>query len=168
MLVHKVYDRGNEVVLTFEHSLLSLSKWEAKTKKAFLATAQKPSDEMIDYYQCMLTSPEHAEEMVYRLDPAQLDSFEAYINDPQGAGHYPPTDDSPPSRERITSDTLYMQMVILEIPFEAQTWHLNRLMMLIAKVSHAKAPPKKENRGSWMARWQEANQKNRERFNSNG
>lgn len=169
MLELKVYDRGNEVVLTFEHSLLSLSKWEAKTKKAFLSSREKDSEEMLDYYKTMLTSPEHDPDLVYRLSPDQMDRLAHYISDPMSADRLP---DNPDAGRRTgevsTSDHIYMQMVLLRIPFEAQTWHLNRLMMLIAKTADAQKPPEKKKQGHLLNTWQTINEKNREFFKSKG
>lgn len=169
MLELEVYDQGNKIVLTFEHSLLSLSKWEAKTKRAFLDPSPKPSAEMIDYYQCMLTSPERAEDLVYRLRPEDLEALERYISDTMSAQALPPPDpDAKKNRETMTSDIIYTQMVMLRIPFEAQTWHLNRLMSVIAHTAHRQQPPKKESKSSALSRWQEMNRKNRERYQSEG
>lgn len=168
MLELKVWDRSNEITLTFEHSLLSVSKWEAFYKKPFLRSPPKSSEEMVDYYRYMLTSPELDPDLVYRLAPAQLEQLEKYMNDSQTASVAPSDPDAPKTRSQVTSETIYYQMVALEIPFEAQTWHLNRLMMLIAITANGKQPPKKESKASFLSRWQEANKANRERFKSDG
>ena len=169
MLKQKVFDRGTEIVLTFEHSLLSLSKWEARTHQPYLTRGPKSSGDMIDYYRDMLTSPEHDPDLVYRLSPDQMDEITRYINDSQTASTVDQDDTGKKPRETVTSETLYMQMVVLEIPFEAETWHLNRLMMLIAKVSNAKAPDKKEkDKGKMLTAWDAMNRRNRERYNSKG
>jgi hypothetical protein len=166
----KVYDRGNEVVLTLEHSLLSLSKWESKFKKPFLQGDPKTSDELLEYYRCMLTSPEHHPDLLYRLSPAQMEQLEKYLSDPMTATKPPPPDPDGKKHtgEILTSEIIYYQMTELRINWEAQTWHLNRLMMLIAHTAHRKQPPKKESKGSALSRWQEMNQRNRERFKSKG
>lgn len=169
MLELTVNDQGKEIALQFEHSLLALSKWEAKSKRPFMVARQKTNAEMLDYYQCMLTSPEHDPNLVFRLKPSQMDELLEYIQDPMSAATAPPDDGTQKRRhEDMTSDTIYMQMVLLRIPFETQEWHVNRLMMLIAKTAHAQQPEKKEPKGNLLSRWQEINQRNREHFKSKG
>lgn len=168
MLELKVYDMGKEVVLSFEHSLLSLSKWEAKNKKPFLTRGQLPSSDLLDYFQDMLLSPEDVT-MVYRLSPSQMEELTRYINDPMSASVAPSDPDvKKNSNDVMTSEVIYYQMVALKIPFVAETWHINRLMMLIAITAHRQQPAKKESKASALTRWQEINKKNRERFNSKG
>lgn len=169
MLEFTVYDRGNAVVLTFEHSLLSVSKWEAKYKIPFLTKSEKTQEQMLDYYRFMITSPELDPDLVYRLKPEETDQLLAHINDPMSAAIAPPPPDGKKSSEVQTSDSIYMQLVLLRIPFQpTETWHINRVMMLIAKTAHAQQPPKKEKPGTLLSRWQDINKANRERFNSKG
>ncbi len=42
-----------ETKLELEHSLVSLSRWEAKWKKPFLSTDNKSQEEALDYVRCM-------------------------------------------------------------------------------------------------------------------
>lgn len=46
-----VFIRGCELQL--EHSLVSISKWEAKWNKAFLSKNAKTNEETLDYVKCM-------------------------------------------------------------------------------------------------------------------
>lgn len=163
-----VYDHGDAIVLTFEHSLLSLSKWEARTGRPFLTRGPKSNEEMLDYYGDMLTSPEHDPDLVFRMAPADMDALTDYMNSTQSASTLPGSDGKR-SNEVVTSETLYMQMAILKIPFEStEKWHLNRLMILIAKVSEARTPPKKEDRKTALSRWADLNERNKQFFKSKG
>lgn len=170
MLELTVFDRGKEVVLSFEHSLLSLSKWEARSHKPFLTSGPKSGPDLIDYYRDMLTSPEYDPDLVYRLFPEQLEQLGKYLSNPMTASVAPPPEPGTPRHtgEVLTSEVIYYQMVALRIPFEAQTWHINRLMMLIAIVSSRQTPPKKKSRGALLSTWDKINRQNREYFKSEG
>lgn len=167
MLELKVHDdEGREVVLELEHSLLSLSKWESKYKKAFLSDASKLPSEMIEYFQDMLVSPEVDRNLVFALAPEQLDEIAAYINDPQTASSVPPPDKGP--AETITSELIYYWLVGLQIPFSAETWHLNRLMMLVQIANFKQQPPKKRNAVEVMRDWRAENEARKKKFNTSG
>lgn len=170
MLELKVRDGDREVVLQFEHSLLSLSKWEAKNKKAFLATPTKPHDELIDYFQYMLLTDE-SPDIIYRLSPAQLDDLSNYINDSQTASSVPPEDT--PRRgagEIVTSELIYAWLAMLKIPFQpTETWHINRIMMLVAITNYKLKPEeKKKSRGDFMKKWREQQAMLKEKFGTSG
>lgn len=168
MLRLEVANGTEKVSLEFEHSLLSLSKWEAKTKKPFLATPSKSPLELVDYFVEMLVTPDVDPSLVYIMKPEQFEELFKYMNDSQSASVAPTDPDGKKHVGVLTSETLYMQMTVLKIPFEAQTWHLNRLMMLLAKVAEAKAPPKKRSGREMISDWHAMNKRNKERFNSNG
>jgi len=157
--------------LQFEHSLLALSKWEAKTRKAFLGRDQKTHDQMLDYYQMMLTSPEHDPNVVLGLKPEQMDQLTEYINSTPYATMPPSPDPDAPRHtgEVLTSDIIYMQMTLLRIPWQpAETWHLNRLLLQIALVSDRQKPPKKESKAGLLQKWSDINEKNKAFFRSDG
>ena len=167
MLELTVHDGKNNVVLKFEHSLLSLSKWESKHKKAFLATPMKTSTDMIEYFEDMLLNPEVGSDLIYRLTPEQLDELSNYVNDPMTASSVP-KDNARPSRETVTSELIYYWMVALKINWAAESWHLNRLMMLIQITNYKQQPEKKRAKSDMLNKWREANARNKERFGTNG
>jgi hypothetical protein len=166
-----VTSNGEKTVLQFEHSLLSLSKWEAKTNKAFLGSAQKTNDEMLDYYRLMLTSAEQDPDLVYSLSPVQMDELTRYMNASPGPTQPPAPDPDQPrfTGEVATADIIYMRMTLLKIPWiPAETWHLNRLMLQIALVADAQKPPKKEKSSGLLQKWSDINERNKRFFGSNG
>jgi hypothetical protein len=157
-----------EQVLQFEHSLLSLSKWEARTKKAFMATPTKTNETMLDYYADMLLTPGVRREVIYTLPPQVLSDLNDYINDPQTAAK-PPGEPEKGSVGIITSDLIYSWLVLSKIPFHpTETWHINRVLMLVNPVQHAMKPPKKRSVGERLSDWTRINEENKKRFNSNG
>ena len=46
-----------EQTLLMEHSLISISKWEAKWKKPYLSEQKKTVPEIYDYFRCMTVNP---------------------------------------------------------------------------------------------------------------
>ena len=168
MLELRVHDGERDVVLQFEHSLLSLSKWESKHKIPFLARRIKTNDELIDYFQDMLLPPGDPR-MVYMLDPQQLEDLGQYINDPMTASSVPNEETRKFQEETITSELIYYWLVALEIPFTpTETWHVNRIVMLVQITSYKKQPPKKRPPGDVMAKWRELNEQRKKMFNTNG
>lgn len=166
--VHK--PNQGTVTLEFEHSLLSVSKWEDKYGKAFLTNLTKSSLELIDYFGMMLTSPEHDPDDVLRLSHEQQEALVKYMNSTPGATVAPPKEDGARRRnvETKSAEIIYMEMVLLKIPWEAKHWHINKLMMLIAWTAHKQAPPKKEKRGNLLKSWVSDNDRNKKFFGSNG
>lgn len=130
-------------ILQLEHSLISISKWEAKWHKPFLGKDEKTEEETLDYIRCM-TITQNVDPMVYRAIPtAELEKAKAYINDPMTATWFNDRDKRPPSRKVITSELIYYWMVANQIPFECEKWHFNRLMTLIRICGEKNQPPKK-------------------------
>ena len=43
--------------LVLEHSLISISKWEAKWHKSYLNTKNKTREQNLDYIRCMVIGP---------------------------------------------------------------------------------------------------------------
>ena len=171
MLELTVGSIGAKTVLQFEHSLLSLSKWEEKFNKAFLGRDQKTNEEMLDYYRMMLLSPEDSGDLVYTLSPTDYDTITKYINSTPGPTAPPPPDPDAPRHtgELVTADIIYMRMTLLRIPWQpAETWHVNRLMLQIALVADAQKPPKKESKTGLLQKWSDMNERNKAFFKSNG
>lgn len=131
------------VVLKLEHSLLSLSKWEAIHKKPFLSNGRdnKTREETLSYIKCMLiNSNSDTKEAVDVLSLEELKRVSDYISDTRTATTFSDTTRSG-GREIMTSEVIYYYMVAANIPFEAEKWHLNRLLVLL-KVASIKSNPK--------------------------
>jgi len=157
------------VTLQLEHSLISLSKWEAKFCKAFLTKGEKTRQETIEYVKAM-TLTQNVPDIVYLgITQEILSSIFEYIESPQTATHLYKDKNSPGNRETITSELIYYWMIALQIPFECQKWHLNRLLTLIEVVSKKNNPSgKKISKGEIRARNRALNEQRRAELGTRG
>lgn len=127
--------------LRLEHNLVAVSKWEAHWHKPLLGGDIPPS-ELKDYVRCMDTH-EHPDPSYYQQLPQNvLRRVGEYMTDPQTATTVNTYGEQPAPGGRVTSELIYYWMIACQIPFEAERWHLNRLLMLI-RVCNAKNNPKK-------------------------
>lgn len=139
-----------DTTLTLEHSLLSISKWEAKWRKPFFdpTKGEKSFEEMIDYIRCM-TINKGVNPMVYNGITASIyKEIQDYIGDSMTATTVTTHKNSSKrpsrgSREAITSELIYYWMFSNGIPLECQKWHISRLMTLIQVCMIKGQPPKK-------------------------
>lgn len=151
--------------LTLEHSLVSLSKWESKWHKPFLSKEEKTLDETIDYIKCMTVNS--VDPIVYScINSSMIHEINQYIEDPMTATTI--KDSGPPNREIITSEIIYYWMVALQIPFECQKWHLNRLLMLIKVCNVKNKPAKKMSKRDIMSRNASLNAARRQALHTRG
>ena len=132
-----------EQTLELEHSLVTISKWESKWCKSFISTKEKTYSETIDYIKCMTLTQNVKPEVYNRLTKDNVDTIMAYINAPMTATFFSNKEQAKQSSEQVTSELIYYWMISLNIPFECQKWHLNRLLTLV-KVCNVKNSPRKK------------------------
>ena len=157
-----------EQTLQLEHSLVSISKWEAKWCKPFLDNlVEKTVEEEIDYIKCM-TLTQNIDPNVYRnLTNDNLNEIHKYIESPMSATIIPKQNKGG-IREIITSEIIYYWMISLNIPFECQKWHINRLIKLIEVCNIKNQSPKKMSKRDIMSRNAAINAARRNKLNSKG
>lgn len=159
-----------EQKLQLEHSLVSISKWEAKWHKPFLSKEPKTTEETIDYIRCMTITP-NVDPMVYAgLSKDNIEDINAYIENPMTATWFN-KENLPKGRgseEIVTSEIIYYWMIALQIPPEYQKWHLNRLLTLIQVCNIKNQPPKKMKKSEIIERNKRLNAARRAKYNSKG
>lgn len=138
-----------EQTLVMEHSLISISKWEAKWKKPYLSDDRKTQEELLDYLRCMTVLPNKVDPMVYKsLSKENLQDIYEYIQDPMTATKVYEYKKSG-RKEILTSELIYYYMIAQNIPIELEKWHINRLIMLIRVCAIKNDPnPKKMSRSA--------------------
>lgn len=157
-----------EQILRLEHSLISLSKWESKWNKAFLSMKEKTNEETIDYIRCMTMTPNVDPDVYSRLTSDNIKEINDYISAPMTATWFSDEKSKGGSRETITSELIYYWMISLNIPFECEKWHLNRLLTLIKVCARKNAPPKKRSKSEIMRRNAELNAIRKKQLNTMG
>lgn len=154
--------------LQLEHSLVSLSRWESKWCKPFLGREAKTYEETLDYIRFMTLTPNVDPEVYGRLTRKNIDEINNYIESPMTATTFSKDLPKRSSGEQVTSELIYYWMISLNIPFECQKWHLNRLLTLVKVCNVKNQPPKKMSRRQTMARNASLNAARRKQLNSRG
>lgn len=165
---HEVFLTNSGGTLLLEHSLLSVSKWEAKWKKPYLDRTKKTDAEFLDYVRCMTVNRSVSPDVYRGLTMPQLRKIQKYIDDPMTASTVREEKRLGHSGTKITSELIYYWMISAGIPFECERWHLNRLMMLL-RICNAKSNPQKPMGKVEQAKyWTALNNARRAKYHSKG
>lgn len=153
--------------IQLEHSLVSISKWEANWCKPFLNGRDKSPDEILDYIKCMTITEGVTDDLYSRLTQENFTAINEYLERPMTATTFS-NEQGKPNREIITSEVIYYWMVAFNIPFECQYWHLNRLLTLIKVCNVKNNPPKKMSKSEILSRNKALNEARRKQLNTRG
>jgi hypothetical protein len=159
--------KGRTIVL--EHSLVSLAKWESKWGKPFLTREGHSRAETIDYIRFMTITQNIPPEVFQNINSDLIGKINAYIEDPMTATTFSSKEKQKGiNRDIITAEIIYYWMIALNIPFECQKWHLNRLLTLINVCNIKNQPSKKMTRQEVLARNRALNAQRRAQLNTRG
>lgn len=156
-----------EVVLELEHSLASLSKWEAMFEKPFLGPGEKTNEETIGYVIAMTLTPNVPRRVYDRLTNENLNLINDYIGAKMSATWFSDTPKKGGSTEIITAEIIYYWMIAHGIPLEWENRHLNQLFTLI-RVCNSKNSSKKMSRRELVEQRRALNARRKARLGTKG
>lgn len=150
-----------------EHSLASLSKWEEKWEVPLLSS-DKTEEQSVNYLECMCVTPNVPPEVFWKLTADQQNEVKEYLERKASATWFADRPEAK-SGEAITAELVYYWMDGFQIPWEAQHWHLNKLLTLI-KVHSVKADnkPKQQSARNRQAEIMRLNAQRLKETGSNG
>lgn len=159
--------RTKETTLYLEHSLLSISKWEAKWHISFIED-EKTNEQLLDYIPCMSLKGDIDPMVLMALTRDNMREIDAYLENPMTATTVKDPKRPPRSRQKVTSELIYYYMIQFGIPFEFEKWHFNRLITLIRVCSAEKAPGKKMTAQEQAKYYRELNNARRAKYHTRG
>jgi hypothetical protein len=154
--------------LELEHSLVSVSKWESIWEKPFLVQEDKTPEEVFSYIECMILNPDPPPEIVYKLSERDLKVVHDHIASKATATWFNEQKVAGRSSETFTSELIYFWMSSFAIPFEAENWHLSRLLTLIRIHNVKNQKPKKMNRNEMAAQRRAENERRKKALGTTG
>lgn len=162
------FETLDDVVLDLEHSLISLSKWESKYQKPFLSSGKKTHEEIFGYIKAMVVTPNVDLDALDKCPKKSIDEIQQYIDSSQSATTFGTMPERRGPGEIITSELIYYWLILFNIPFECQYWHLNRLFALVRICNIKSSKPKKMSRHEIAQRNRELNAQRRAQLGTSG
>lgn len=159
---------AGEQTLRLEHSLASLSKWESKWCKPFLVKEPMTHEETIDYIKCMTLSDDIPSDVYDRIPNEIVEQVLEYINAKMTATWFSEKKRGKTNSEQITNELIYYWMITLNIPFECENWHLNRLLTLIKVCDIKNSKPEKMSKKEMFSRRAAMNAARKKKLNTKG
>jgi len=166
--VKEEFIKQEPFTLELEHSLVSLSKWESKFRKPFLGSNEKTSMEVLGYIECMILDPVYPEDVVRRLSVKNMEDVRDYIESPESATTFGEMPKKNVRGETVTSELIYYWLVVFNIPFEVERWHLNRLFSLVRICNIKNQKPTKASKNDVARKYRDLNAQRKAQLNTSG
>lgn len=170
----ELYDQEKNIFLitkscniVLEHSLVSISKWEEEWEKPFISNQSPTKDETLSYIKHMTITQNVPEEVYSYISNDIITKINTYIDRPMTATTFS-GGSSKKNRDIITTELVYYWMIELNIPFECQKWHFNKLMTLIKVCSIKNSPKKKRSNREILSSNKARNQARLKQLNTTG
>jgi len=157
-----------KTMVTLEHSLISVAKWESKWKRSYFIKEPMTLEQSIDYISCMCLTKNIDPKIFRTMDKETAQKISDYIADPMTATTINRRNKRP-SRKIITNEVIYFWMCNFGIPFDpCQKWHLNRLMTLIDVAAAEEAGEQKMPRREMLQQRAMLNAQRKAKYNTHG
>ena len=166
--VNEVFVTTPETEIHLEHSLRAVSKWESWHCKPFLGRKNWTAGETLDYIRCMCTDEGVNPAVFLSLSKSQIEAVQKYINLPMTATWFSHQEQKANRGSAVTSELIYFWMSSYGIDWQAQDWHLNRLMTLIQVCSEKNKPPKKVPKATALRQRSALNAARRKKYSTGG
>lgn len=158
--------------LPFEHSLVSLSEWEAEFERPFFPRTdddKQTPEEMRRYFELMYTGPRKNFDLVGLLTIEKELELVNYINASRTATIVKDVQSKSGPKEHVTSELIYYWLVAFKIQFKpTDEWHLNRLLTLVRICGVKQETPKKRDPKSVVRDFRAENARRRALAGSKG
>ena len=161
----EIYDEVNNVfysvperVYRFEHSLKAISLWEEQYRTPFLSrlsSNQFTTEEFVDYIRYM--SLDGIDPSLINKEVVEL--CYAYMSTSHTATVIKSDEEDQKKAQVLTAEVIYAYMAIAKIPFECDSWNINKLMLVLAVVAETKKPPKEMDKKDVYKQYDEINER---------
>ena len=169
------FTNSEPIEVKLEHSLVSINKWESKWHVPFLGKEhEKTPEEMLDYIRFMILTKNVDDDVVRRIASSTdaMTKIKDYMNDSMTATVFSKQQQAQArihqGGEFITAELIYYWMVALQIPFECEKWHINKLLTLIQVCNLKNTPPKKMSKQDIYAQNRALNAARRAKYHTKG
>lgn len=137
-------------------------------QKPFLVKDQRTREETLGYIEAMIIG-DYPEGIASKFSSDNIKELNEYVDSTATATIFVEAG-SPraTSREIITSELVYYWMVAYQIPFECESWHLNRLFALIKICSIKNSKDKKMSRNQIAAQNRALNEQRKAQLGTKG
>ena len=161
---------AKEQSVRLKHSLLSVSKWEAKYKKQFLDGIHKRTfAEDLDYIRFMTITQNVDPSFYSRLTNAQIKMVNDYIVETMSGTTIREDNRMGGPHKPVSAEEIYYWMTEYNIPPEYAKWHLSKLLMLIRVCGIKKAAQNPKNKkGKGGQNYRSMNNARRKKHHSRG
>lgn len=163
------YIETKDQCLILEHSLISLHKWEQKWEVNYLDNDQITDEQFIDYVRCMTINK--VDPLIYLcLTQENIATIQKYINRKMTATTFTTFEgaNKPTLHRKTTAETIYADMIALNIPLECAKWHLSSLLTLIRVCAENNTPKKKMSAQEVARQQREINAMRKAKYNTRG